>query len=292
MIKIYADAASNLFPSFLKEYGYDIKVMNMKLEYKDSTVNCYDDDFDIDEFGKKFYTDMLNDVVPVTSLINQYDFEEAFTKDIEAGNKIICFTMAKGISGTYQSAFVVANELNNKYGKTLVHVVDSMTAGFGEGLQAIRAYELAKGGMHFSALVKDVEEFKLKVRSEFTCDSIKYLRKTGRIGSAVTRFINMLSIKIMLRGGPESTIEMTGISKGRKSSIKKLADTCLKKIVDPDNQIVYISHSDCLDEANVLKDLLIEGGIKNIRMTMYDFISGTHVGPGAIAVFYIGENKD
>ena len=203
MIKIYADAGSNLFPSFLKENNLDIKVLNMQLVYKDKVVNCYDDDFNIDEFGKTFYDDMRKGVVPVTSLVNQYTFEKAFKKDVEDGHQIICFTMAKGISGTYQSALVSANEINNKYGKTLIHVVDSMTAGFGEGLQAIHAYKLVQDGLSFSKIVQEVEEYKLRVRSEFSVDNIKYLRKTGRIGAIVMRFINILSIKIMLRGGPQ-----------------------------------------------------------------------------------------
>ena len=85
---------------------------------------------------------------------------------------------------------------------------------------------------------------------------------------------------------------MTGIARGRKSSIKKLAETCLEKIVNPDNQIVYISHSDCLEDANTLKNILKEGGIKHICMAIYDFITGTHVGPGTLAIFYEGANKD
>ena len=84
-----------------------------------------------------------------TSQITPYTYLEAFKEDIEAGNQIICFVMAKGISGTYNSACKARDIINKEQGKEMVYIVDSATAGFGEGMQAIHASELVKKGLDF-----------------------------------------------------------------------------------------------------------------------------------------------
>ena len=291
-IKIFADAASNLFKDFLKKKDLDIKVMNMHLTVGDKEYNCYDDNLNIEEFSKEYYKKIGEGVKTRTSLISPGEYVEAFEKEVEKGNKIICFTMAKGISGTYNSACIARDEINEKYKSEMVYVVDSITAGFGEGMQAIHACELAKQGKDFDYIKQEAESFKHITRSEFTVDNIKYLISTGRASKALARFINLLKIKIMLKNSEESKIAFAGAVPGRKNSIKRLAKLVNEKFDYSIDQTLYLTHCDCIDETNELAEMLRDSGVKNIEIQPYDLISGSHIGPNSIAVFYIAKKEE
>lgn len=291
-IKIYADTASNLYPALLKEKNLDIHVLKMPLLVGDETFVCYEEEADIEEMSNRFYRAVEEGKIIQTSLINPDTFINEFKDDVNKGNQIICFIMAKGISGTYQSACLAANEINDQQGKVMVRIINTATAGLGEGLQAIRAYEMVKQGKSFDDIVREAEVFRWKVRSEFTVDDIKYLGKTGRVKPIVAKLANLFKIKVMLNGSYESAIAMTGKVIGRMASIKKLAKQCLDHINKKIKQIIYITHCNVKEDAEMLKKLLLDGGLKDIEIYPYDLITGSHVGPGTIALFYVGDNRD
>ena len=291
-VKIYADAGSNLFPEIIKEKNLNITIVKMKLFIAGKEYNCYEEGIDTKELSKIFYEELSGNDDIHTSLINPNDYLEAFKDDIAKGNKIICFTMAKGISGTYQSACIARDIINDEKGEEVVYIVDSATAGFGEGLQAIHLYEESLKGCTFQELIKEAEEFKFKVRSEFTVDDIMFLVKTGRVSKVVAKIANALKIKVLLKGSNESTIVSTGKVAGRKLSIKKLVKQCAEYIREPEKQIVYLTHSNCYEDALNMREMLINEGIPNVEVYDYDLVTGSHLGPNALAVFYIGENRD
>ena len=264
----------------------------MPLLVGDETFVCYEEEADIEEMSNRFYRAVEEGKIIQTSLINPDTFINEFKDDVNKGNQIICFIMAKGISGTYQSACLAANEINDQQGKVMVRIINTATAGLGEGLQAIRAYEMVKQGKSFDDIVREAEVFRWKVRSEFTVDDIKYLGKTGRVKPIVAKLANLFKIKVMLNGSYESAIAMTGKVIGRMASIKKLAKQCLDHINKKIKQIIYITHCNVKEDAEMLKKLLLDGGLKDIEIYPYDLITGSHVGPGTIALFYVGDNRD
>ncbi len=291
-IKIYADAGSNLFPSIIKAKDLDIQLVKMKLFINDECFDCYDDKFNFDRVSKIFYKELSGNNNIHTSLINPNDYLEAFKDDVAAGNQIICFTMAKGISGTYQSACIARDTINEKQGKEVVAVIDSATAGFGEGIQAIHAAEEVKAGKTFAAIVKDAEKFKFKVRSEFTVDDIGFLAKTGRVSKVAAKIASAFRIKVLLKGSVDSEIVTTSKVSGRKMAVKRLIKQCLDYIRKPESQIVYITHCNCLDEAMAMKKELNANGIPNVEVYDYDIVTGSHLGPNGLAIFYIGKDRE
>ena len=291
-IKIYADAGSNLFSGIIKKRNADITIVNMSLTIDEKIYQCYEDKIDVDQFSHSFYEKMREGRNINTSQITPYTYEEAFKKDIEEGNQIICFVMAKGISGTYNSACIARDNINRAQGKEMVYIVDSATAGFGEGLQALHAYELVKKGLDFKKICYECEVFKYQVRSEFTVGDIKYLISKGRVSALLAKFINFLRIKFILKGSNKSKIEVASKVSGRKMALKKLAETCIAKIRHPEKQTVYISHCDVYDDALSLKNYLMDHGVKNVEIYFYDLITGSHLGPDSLALFYVGDNRD
>lgn len=286
MIKIFADSVSNLFPEIIRAKKLDIKVLKVHLRIENETYDLYDDNFDVKKFNKIYYEALDKKKEIHTSLISPGEYIEAFKEEIEKGNQILCFTMAQGISGTYQSACIARDMINEEYGEGKVAIIDSMTAGFGEGLQAIRAAKLVKEGKSFKDLVEDCEQYKHYVRSDFTVDNIKYLVSTGRVSKTLAKFITLLNIKVLLKRSEESKIAFAGTAFGKINAIRQLARVVLNKIKKAKKQIVYITHCNIINDANKLKDLLIKGGVKDVEIHDYDFVSGAHIGPGSLAVFY------
>ena len=291
-VKIYADAASNLFKDIIEKRNIEIKIVNMSLAIDERIYNCYEDEIDVDKFSHSFYQKMREGKKINTSQITPYTYLEAFKEDIAQGNQIICFVMAKGISGTYNSACEARDIINKEQNREMVYVVDSATAGFGEGLQAIHAAELVKKGMDYKTICHESEKFKYRVRSEFTVGDIKYLISKGRVSALLAKFINFLRIKFILKGSTKSKIEVAGKVNGRKMALKRLAETCLAKIKHPEKQTVYISHCDVYEDALSLKNYLVDHGVKNVEIYFYDLITGAHIGPDSLALFYVGENRD
>lgn len=289
-IKIYTDASSNLFSSILKENNSEITVLPMALRIDDKEYLCYKDDIDVEEMSKDFYSEMVKGAKPKTSLTSPGLFMEKCKEEVAKGNQVIYVTLASGISGTFQSASLIAEEINNDAKKKMVAVIDSKTAGLGEGRIALKAENLAKSGLEFEKIILETEEYVKKVRSEFTVDSIKYLANTGRVSNVTAIIANMLSIKPLLYGSDEAKIEVTSKVHGRKNALKKLAEQVNDNIVGKD-QVVYISHCNSLDDAKYFENLLHEFGINNTKIYFYDLVTGAHVGPGTIAVFYEGDNR-
>jgi DegV family protein with EDD domain len=288
-VKIIADAVSNLFPSVVKEKNLDIRVIPLQLRQEDKEFVCYDENIDIVEFSKTYYSNMENGEVTKTSLISPGQYLEVFKEEISKGNKVICFTMAKGISGTYNSACLARDEINESYKEKMVEVIDCMTAGFGEGLQAIHAYELVKDGKSYEEIIQECEEFKHYVRSDFTVDNVKYLINTGRVSKTLARFLRLLNIKILLKRSDKSDIAFAGSAVGKNNAIKQLCRTVVDNIDLDKKQIVYVTHCNIPEEANKIKEILEKGGIKDIEIYDYDVISGAHIGPRSLAVFYIAK---
>lgn len=289
-IKIVCDAVSNLFKNILQEKNLDVKVMPLHLTIGDKEYNCYDDDLDIEEFSKTYYEMMDQGIEASTSLVNPQQYIDVFEEEVNKGNQVICFTMAKGISGTYNSAVMAMNEINDKYQKEMVYIIDTMTAGLGEGLQVIHADSLVKAGKSFAEVKKECEQYKLFVRSDFTVGNVKYLIKTGRASKALAKFVNFLKIKVLLKHNEESKIALLGTAIGKVKAMKKLASTVIEKIDQKNEQTIYITHCNVIEDALEFKKLLINGGLKNkIEIYYYDLISGAHIGPGSLAVFYVAK---
>lgn len=289
-IKIFTDASSNLFKEILKNKDMDITVLPMTLELDDKKYVCYSDDIDVDLMSKEFYTKMKEGHKPKTSLVSPGVFDEVVREEVENGNKVIYVSLSSGISGSYQNACMIANQINEEYKEKMVDVIDSRTAGFGEGMIAIKAFMYAKDGLSLDEVIEKTNEYLFSVRSEFMVDSIKYLAQNGRVSKITAAFASILGIKPLLYGSAEGKIEVTSKARGKKMAINNLASQVIEYIKDKEST-VYIGHCDDIEGANKLKDLLCEKGINNVEIYYYDLVTGAHVGPGSIAVFYEGETR-
>ena len=286
MYRVFADGTSNLPNDQLK----DVTLVDCHYTF-DGEERVYDgniDAFDVHEY----YEGIKAGREIKTSLINTYQFEESFTPVLKAGEDVIYISMAGGISGTYQAAVNAAAELMEDFPERTVRIINSKTCGMGSGLQVMRAVELSKQGLETNAAADILDDEVIHWCSYFTVDDIHFLEKTGRVSHAVASACAMMSLKPILYGNNEGYIVKDSIARGRKGSLRALADKYKNKAVDPSEHIVAISHGDCLEDAKALEAMINEiAKPKDLIIVPHEPFSGAHVGPGMLGLFFYGDDR-
>ncbi len=248
---------------------------------------------DLDSFDGAAYYKALDEGHKVqTSLLNTHLFVTHFTPVLEEGRDIIYVSMSAGISGTCNAARIAAEELMEDYPDRFVHIVDSMGCGFGHGLLAVRAAELAMKGMDAREAAKIIDNEVLHACQYFTVNDLNYLKRTGRVSGPTAAIGTVFNIKPILYGDSTGHIVSCGKTRGRKKAIKALVEKYREKRIDSPEQKICISHGDCLEDAETLAGLVREI-TPDIPITIcqHEPFSGAHVGPGMLALFFRGKER-
>lgn len=284
---IITDSCSDLPEEFIVKNN--IPVIRMSYQFKGSE---YEDDGGKSIKYNEFYDAMRNGELPTTSQINVYRYKEVFKKYIEAGQSIIYIGFSSALTGSLNNAGIAKKMLLDEYKDADISIIDSKSASMGEGLIVYNAVKLLNEGKSKSEIVNWIEENKLKINHWFTVSDLNNLKRGGRI-SVTSAFIGtMLAIKPVLNVDNEGRLIPITKVKGRKKSLRMLADNFKKMAVHPENQTVFISHCDCIEDAEHLKKLIQdENTVGDIKITYIGPIIGSHSGPGTVAVFFFGNNR-
>lgn len=222
--------------------------------------------------------------LPKTSQPNLQDLVRVYSEAGQEGDNVIAIHLSSGLSGTVQTANLAKEMLKNQ---VKVAIIDSLGASLGVGLLAIRAAELARDGMEFAGIVREVEQLRAKMRYVFTLDTLEYLIKGGRIGRVSGMVGSLLEIKPLLQITPEGKIESYGKTRGRKPALRKLAEQLGREIVQPESQVIGISHAICQMDAQILaEEIRTRIPVKDIIFSTIGCTIGSHTGPGCVALFY------
>lgn len=250
-------------------------------------------DGDLDKFDcHTYYEKLKKGSIIRTSLLNTQKFIDSFKPILERGEDVIYIAMASGISGTYQAAKCAAEELMEEFPDRFVHIVDSKTCGLGSGMQAVKSAELCRQGMSAREAAPILDEYALHCCSYFTVDDLNFLKRTGRVSGATAFIGTTLNIKPILYGTKEAVIVSCDKVRGRKRSIIALSEIYKKKAVNPSENIVYISHGDCEEEAKVLAEKICAiYQPKEVVICPHEPFSGAHVGPGMLGLFFYGSER-
>ena len=287
---IFVDSAANLTEKMIEENN--IGVVSYTCSIDGEEMECFQKDVPFEETAKKFYDAMRGGADTKTTLVNAEKIIAAVTPAMEAGRDVLFVTISSNISGTYNQAITAADQLKEKFPERKMLVADSFNAALGEGLCALYAAKLGDMGESLEACHEWIENNKLNLHGIFTVDSLKYLKRGGRISTLVAIAGTILNIKPVLRGDENGKLSVTCNERGRKKAIAKLIETFKENVIDPENQIIAISHADCEAEALELAAKLKELGAKEIVMNYYDICTGAHAGPGTLALFFLGKSRD
>ena len=285
---VYTEGASNLPGRLLKEY--DIRVLPCSYNMDGEHLQY---EGDIEAFDSHAYYDRLRAGAQMkTTLLNSHLFETSFRSALEEGLDVVYVGMSSGISGTVQSARIAAEELMAQFPGRTVRVVDSMGAGFGTGILAVRAAQLRAGGKSAAEAGEILDGEVMHTLQFFTVDDLNFLKRTGRVSGATAAIGTVLNIKPILYGTADGHIVSCGKVRGRKKAIEALAQVYAEKQVDAGNRIVAISHGDCPEDAQTLADAL--SAVRKPRELVicpHEPFTGSHVGPGMLAVFFQGTHR-
>lgn len=288
---IFTDSAANIPEELILKH--DIHVIPYFVTVNGEERACYEHDKHFSETAKKYYDDMRAGADVRTSLVNSDRIMQAVAPSLEAGRDVVFVTISSGVSGTYAQANEAKKALEEIYKNAKMYVCDSTNASMGEGLQVLRIADLRDMGESAEDCVKWQQTNAYKFNSFFTVSDLKYLRKGGRISATLAIAGTLLNIKPILRadGGTPAKISAFGKERGRKKALAKLAEIFAEKAVQPENYAISICHADCEEDAEALADLLREKGAREIIIEYYDICTGSHVGPGTIALFFYGKDR-
>lgn len=289
--EIYADSSANLTAELAKTRNIHIISYIFTVDGKDEY--CYDENIPFRETAKRFYERMREGLEAKTSLISEARFVEEISPALEAGKDAVVLTIASGISGTYNQALNAKRTLEEKFPGRTVYVCDSANASLGEGLLALRAADLRDLGESAEACARWLRKNAYSLNSYVTVEDLKYLRRGGRISAVTAIAGTILNIKPLIRadGGATPKLAVYDKARGRKKAISALVDAFVKYAKDPENQTIAIAHADCEEEALGLAETLREHGAKDILIEYYDLCSGSHIGPGTLALFFMGPDR-
>ena len=286
MLKIFTDTSANLPLALLREYGitvipFSYTVNGAQAEYSEET------DFD----GAAFYGAMRQGAEVKTSMVNPATAAEFFTRALEQGDDVLYIGMSGGISGTAHAAALAAGELRERYPNAKIAAIDTYAASLGEGLFVLDAAELLREGKSFDEIVARVLERRPHMCQFFTVDDLNYLKRGGRISGAAALVGTVLGIKPILRGDETGHIVACGKVRGNRRAYAELADYFDKRALDKAARI-GIAHADNQEGTDHLLGLLREKGFTGKCLEVcYEPVTGSHVGPGTVALFFYGTEK-
>lgn len=283
---IYVDSACDITPDILNEWG--VKTCSLSLMFSGSDKEYSDYEIPANEF----YNRMREGAIPKTSAANMGKFKEAFEAELKAGNNIFYLGFTSGLSATYTFACQAAEELMQEYPDSKIMTVDSLCASAGYGLLLYFMVELKAGGASMEELYAFAEDKKLKITHWFTVEDLKYLKAGGRISPTTALVGTVLGIKPIMKVDDEGRLISVTKVRGRKASLEALAERYGEYAVTPNEGTVFISHGDCLDDANYLAKLIKDGyGVDVKIITNVGPVIGSHSGPGTMALFFVAKQR-
>lgn len=268
----------------------DLTVLPLSLEMGGATYRNY---LDGREIGfSDFYRRARAGELATTSAISVGDFEAAMRPVLESGKDILCLCFSSALSTTYQSAVIAAQEMQEAYPEGKVYVVDTLCASLGQGLLVYLCAQQKQAGKSLEELRDYAEATKGSVCHWFTVDDLNHLKRGGRISAATALFGSMLSIKPVLHVDDGGHLVAVSKSRGRRASLTALVDRMEQTAIEPAKQTVFISHGDCLEDAQfVAGEIRRRMGVEDIRINYIGPVIGNHAGPGTVALFFVGTKR-
>lgn len=265
----------------------DIRVIPLNLLFRnESRLDAVTEDI------KEVYDGLRAGESASTSAVNPEGWVSIIEPVLKEGKDALVLTFSSGLSTTYQSAVIAANELAEHYPDRKINVVDTLCASLGQGLLVMYACKNRDAGMDLDQLTQWVEENKGNLCQWFTVDDLMYLKRGGRVSAATALVGTMLKIKPVLHVDEEGHLINVSKVRGRKASIEALADKVGQLGLEGRNDLINICHGDCIDDAKYLEQLLKEKyGTKEVFIGYTGAVIGSHSGPGTLAVFFLGSKR-
>lgn len=284
MTQLFTDTSANLPVEIIDEYGIEVVPFSYTI---DGVEYIPEREFD----GKAFYAAMRAGSAVKTSMVNTGTFIERFKAALDAGKDVLYIGMSGGISGTANAALMAKQELDEEYPDRKIVVIDTLAASLGEGLFVIKAAEQLKDGVALDAIEEAIRAQVPSMCQSFTVDDLKYLKNTGRVSGAAAIIGNVLSIHPILIGDYEGKIVVKAKVRGMKRTLDALAERYAELALSK-TETIGIAHADNEEGKAYLVQRLRDKGLTGKCLSVcYEPVTGSHVGPGTVALFFFGTDR-
>ncbi len=285
--KIITNTTADLPMSFIEENRLGLLFFNYTLDGESYTA---ENDLDY----KKFYEKVRNGSMPSTSQVTPEQYRKKFAEYLKESPKLLYLSFSSGLSGSCNNANLVAQEMMEENPEIRIEVIDSLCASMGEGLFVYRAVQLQKEGKSFEEAAKWLRDNVLHFVHVFTVDDLNHLYRGGRVSKTTAVLGTMINIKPVLHVDDEGHLIAIDKVRGRKKSLHKLVDYMEERMgsCKAMNDVIFISHGDCLEDAQAVKAEIEERfGIHNFMINHIGPTIGAHSGPGTVALFFMGDSR-
>lgn len=242
--------------------------------------------------AKEFFAKLREGKMSVTSQVNPEEAADMLEPFLKEGKDILHLGFSSGLSGTLNSMRIAGQMLQEKYPEAKVIVIDTLCACLGEGLLLYKALQVKAEGKTIEETARWVEENKLHICHDVTVDDLNHLHRGGRVSKTTAVLGTLVQIKPIIHMDNEGKLQVIGKERGRKKSLNKIVDMAVEQSKGWDNDIIMITHGDCLEDAEYVAKLVREKmGIDNILINNIGTVIGSHTGPGVVAVFCMGNKR-
>ncbi len=280
---IYTDSSCDLTKEMIEKY--DLKIMQLEVTIDDNPPVL---DHDIEP--KKLYDKLREGAMAKTNAVTPGYFEDNMRKTLEEGKDILYIGFTSGLSVTYNNGAMIIGELQEEFPDRKLMHIDSLSASVGQGLLVHYAAVKREEGASMEEVFQGVMEMKDKIHHQVTVNDLFFLKRGGRVSATAAVAGSILSLKPMIDVNAEGKLDTLGTVRGRKAAMKELVAK-MKETADLDtwNQ-VFISHGDCLEDAEHVRDMVLEAFPNTqVNISYVGAVIGAHTGPGVIALCYLGK---
>lgn len=282
---ISTDSTADLPDSYIKEHG--IAIQFLSYAFGDEVYGAGNQ-----MEPHAFYERMRSGEMPTTNACIPNEVQHSFETYLAEGYDILHISFSSGLSASYNNARIAANELMEQYPERKILLIDSLCASLGQGLLVHYAVTMKENGKTMEEVAEWLEQNKLHLCHQFTVDDLYHLHRGGRVSKATAILGTLINVKPVLHVDDEGHLTSVCNVRGRKKSLIKLVDNMEAQIEGFQNDIIFISHGDCLEDAEFVAALVRERfGIENIMINYVSPTIGSHSGPGTVALFHLGRNR-
>lgn len=287
--RIVTDSTADLPADYIA--NNELGLMKLSYIFGEET---YSGETDKELTEKQFYDRLREGEMPTTSQVNPAQARQVLEKNLEKCKNLLVLSFSSGLSGTVGSARIAAEQLMEERDDIKIIVIDTLAASLGEGLIVHKAICNLKNGMSLEENAKWVEDHKLNLVHVFTVDDLFHLHRGGRVSKGTAIIGSLVNIKPVLHVDDEGHLINLFTQRGRKKALRALVDYMAEHEGSwaGKNDTVFISHSDCEDDARYVADMIKERfGIDDILINYIGPTIGSHTGVGTVALFFMGDNR-
>lgn len=289
MITLFTDTDTDITPELAKKYGY--KLISMPYRIGDKEIYPYQD-FEVFDYHT-FYDLLRGGTLPSTSGLSPQQYIEYFEPEFKKGNDILYVHFSRAMSGTFDAMRLAVLDLQDRYPNRKVYTIDTKGITLGSYNICLEIGDMYLAGKSVEEMMAWAEKEVDKFAIYFYADDLKFFKKSGRVSGLAAFFGGMVGIKPIIYMNSDGIMTTYGKARGRMQTLQKIADIVEELQEDMKEHRVLIAHTDCIDLAKMLGQILEErfGKDLNIEYSVVNPTAGSHCGPNALGVSFHAKHR-